>query len=206
MAQAGNAVSGGRQHRHRRDAAHGISCQAKCVNSGVRATALDRKTETGEGRLSSVETIGVFIAIPVTDPGGGRIMARDVTGRFEGELIGLLGNFAVGFEKRQNVRNSAVDVVDMMNAVQPARCLLELRADELEKTRNVCGQHGTTRLAVAIQPAQVSRPPGDVCIKLNTSERIPTISAVVSGESNWRGRSSGPLVCIDEPSLEAYGQ
>lgn len=44
-----------------------------------------------------------------------------------------------------------------MNAVQPARCLLELRADELEKTRNVCGEHGTTRLAVATQPAQVSR-------------------------------------------------
>ena len=117
MAQAGNAVSGGRQHRHRRDAAYGISCQAKCVNSGVRPTVLDRKTETGEGRLSSMETIGIFIAIPITDPGGGRIMARDVTGRFEGELIGLLGNFAVGFEKRQNVRNSAVDVVDMMNTV-----------------------------------------------------------------------------------------
>src|SRR4051812_27653260 len=80
----------------------------------------------------------------------------------------------------------------MMNAVQPMRCLLELRADELEKTRNVCGQHGTTRLVVATQPAQVSRPPGDVCIKLNTSERIPTISAVVSGESNWRSRSRAP--------------
>ena len=133
-------------------------------------------------------------------------MARDVTGSFEGELIGLLGNFAVGFEKRQNVRNSAVDVVDMMNIVEPARCLLELGADELEKTRNVCGEHGTTLLAVATQPSQVSRPPDRVCIKLNTSERIPTISAVVSGESNWRGRSSGPLVCIDEPSLEAYGQ
>src|SRR6476659_7449245 len=80
----------------------------------------------------------------------------------------------------------------MMNTVQPARCLLELGADELEKTRNVCGQHGTSLFAVATQPVQVSRPPGDVCIKLNTSERIPTISAVVSGESNWRGRCSGP--------------
>jgi hypothetical protein len=103
---------------------------------------LDRKTETGEGGLSSMETIGVFFAIAITDPGGGRIVARDVTGSFEGELIGLLDNFVVGLEKRQNVRNSAVDVVDMMNAVQPARCLLELGADELEKTRNVCGQHG----------------------------------------------------------------
>jgi hypothetical protein len=69
----------------------------------------------------------------------------------------------------------------------------------------VCGEHGTALLAVATQPAEVSRPPGDVCIKLNTSERIPTISAVVSGESNWRGRSSGPLVCIDECAFEAYG-
>ena len=97
--------------------AYGISCQAKGVNSGVRPAALDRKTETGEGRLSSMETIGVFIAIPITDPGGGRIMARDVAGRFAGELIGRLGNFVVGFEQRQNVRNSAVDVVDMMNIV-----------------------------------------------------------------------------------------
>ena len=152
------------------------------MNSGVRPTALDRKTETGEGRLSGMEAIGVFIAIPVTDPGGGRIMARDVTGRFEGELVGLLGNFAVGFEKRQNVRNPTVDVVDMMNAVEPVRCLLELGADQLEKTRNVCGEHETTLFAGATQPAQVSRPPGDVCIKLNTSERIPTISAVVSGK------------------------
>ena len=47
-----------------------------------------------------METIGVFIAIAITDPGGGRIMARDVTGSFEGELIGLLDNFVVGFEKR----------------------------------------------------------------------------------------------------------
>ena len=117
MAQAGNAVSGGRQHGYRRDAAHGISCQAKGVNSGVRPTALDRKTETGERRLSSVKSIGVFIAIPVTDPGGGRIMARDVAGRFAGELIGPLGDVVVGFEQRQNVRNSAVDVVDMMNIV-----------------------------------------------------------------------------------------
>ena len=31
-----------------------------------------RKTETGEGPLSSMETIRVFIAIPITDPGGGR--------------------------------------------------------------------------------------------------------------------------------------
>ena len=93
-------MSGGRQHRHRRDAPYGISCQAKCVNSGVRPTALYRKTETGEGRLSSVETIGVFIAIAITDPGGGRIMARDVAGSFEGELIGLLDNVVVGFEKR----------------------------------------------------------------------------------------------------------
>ena len=93
-------MSGGRQHRHRRDAAYGISCQAKRVNSGVRPTALYRKTETGEGRLSSMETIRVFIAIPITDPGGGRIMARDVTGSFAGELIGRLGNFVVGFEKR----------------------------------------------------------------------------------------------------------
>jgi hypothetical protein len=92
-----------------------------------------------------------------------------------------------------------------MNAVQPARCLLELRADELEKTRNVCGEHGTTRLAVATQPAQVSRPPGDVCIKLNTSERIPIISAVVSGESNWRGQILRTLVCVHERALEAFG-
>ena len=93
-------MSGGRQHRHRRDAAYGISCQAKCVNSGVRPTALYRKTETGEGRLSSTETIGVFIAIPITDPGGGQIMARNVTGGLERELIGLMANFVVGFEKR----------------------------------------------------------------------------------------------------------
>ena len=64
------------------------------------ATALYRKTETGEGRLSSTETIGVFIAIPITDPGGGQIMARDVTGGLERELIGLMANFVVGFEKR----------------------------------------------------------------------------------------------------------
>ena len=70
------------------------------MNSGVRPTALYRRTETGESRLSSVETIGVFIAIPITDPSGGQIMARDVTGSFEGELIGLLDNFVVGFEKR----------------------------------------------------------------------------------------------------------
>ena len=91
-----------------------------------------------------------------------------------------------------------------MNAVKPVRCLLELGADELEKTRNVCGEHGTALLAVATQPAEVSRPPGDVCIKLNTSERIPTISAVVSGESDWRGRSSGPLACTYARALEAY--
>jgi hypothetical protein len=58
---------------------------------------------------------------------------------------------------------------------------------------------------VAIQPAQVSRPPGDVCIKLNTSERIPIISAVVSGESNWRGQILRTLVCVHERALEAFG-
>jgi hypothetical protein len=41
------------------------------------------------------------------------------------------------------------------------------------------------------RPKSHARPPGDVYIKLNTSERIPTISAVVSGVSNWRGRFSG---------------
>jgi len=98
-------VSRRRQHRHRRDAAYGISCQAKCVNSGVRPTALYRKTETGEGRLSSTETVGVFIAIPITDPGGGQIMARDVTGGLEGALISLMDNFVVGFEKCSQFRS-----------------------------------------------------------------------------------------------------
>jgi hypothetical protein len=44
----------------------------------------------------------------------------------------------------------------MMNIVEPARCLLELGADELEKTRNVCGEHGTTHLAVATQPLRLA--------------------------------------------------
>ena len=47
-----------------------------------------------------METIGVFIASLITDPDGGQMMARDVTGSFEGELIGLFGDFVVGFEKR----------------------------------------------------------------------------------------------------------
>src|SRR4249919_277341 len=78
----------------------GRHCREPAATTQAPATALYRRTETGEGRLSSTETIGVFIAIPITDPGGGQIMARDVTGGFEGELIGLMANFVVGFEKR----------------------------------------------------------------------------------------------------------
>ena len=47
-----------------------------------------------------METIGVFIASLITDPDGGQMMARDVTGKFEVKLIGLFGDFVVGFEKR----------------------------------------------------------------------------------------------------------
>jgi len=78
----------------------GRHCREPAATTQAPATALYRKTETGEGRLSSTETIGVFIAIPITDPGGGQIMARDVTGGLERELIGLMANFIVGFEKR----------------------------------------------------------------------------------------------------------
>ena len=44
-----------------------ISRQAKRANSGVRPTVLYRETETGERRASSIETIGVFVAISIPD-------------------------------------------------------------------------------------------------------------------------------------------
>jgi hypothetical protein len=75
-----------------------ISRQAKRVNSGVRPTVLYRETETGERRASSIETIGVFVAISIPDRRD-QIMARDIAGSFARELIGLLDNFAVGLEK-----------------------------------------------------------------------------------------------------------
>ena len=76
-----------------------ISRQAKRVNSGVRPTVLYRETETGERRASSIETIGVFVAISIPDRRD-QIMARDIAGSFARELIGFLDNFAVGLEKR----------------------------------------------------------------------------------------------------------
>ena len=79
-------------------AASDISRQAKRVNSGVRPTVLYRETETGERRASSIETIGVFVAISIPDRRD-QIMARDIAGSFARELIGLLDNFAVGLEK-----------------------------------------------------------------------------------------------------------
>jgi len=75
-----------------------ISRQAKRVNSGVRPTVLYRETETGERRASSIETIGVFVAISIPHRRD-QIMARDIAGSFARELIGLLDNFAVGLEK-----------------------------------------------------------------------------------------------------------
>ena len=76
-----------------------ISRQAKRANSGVRPTVLYRETETGERRESSMETIGVFVAISIPSRRD-QIMARDVAGSSARELIGLLDYFAVELEKR----------------------------------------------------------------------------------------------------------
>ena len=51
-----------------------ISRQAKRVNSGVRPTVLYRETETGERRASSIETIGVFVAVRIPDHRGDQIV------------------------------------------------------------------------------------------------------------------------------------
>jgi hypothetical protein len=131
-----------RQRRLRRDAAWMISCQAKRVNSGVRPTVLDGEAETGKRRVGGVEAISVLIAVPVSKRSGDRIAMRD----------------------------STVHVVDVVNAANPERCLLELGTDELEETGNMCREHGersSTRWG-RIDRSNIGRFPIDVCIELNT--------------------------------------
>ena len=60
-------------------------------------------------------------------------------------------------------------VVDVMNAANSVRCLLELSADELEETCDMCREHGDALLAGggSIVPASPDLPIW-VCIELNT--------------------------------------
>jgi len=52
-------------------------------------------------------------------------------------LIRFLHNIIVIFEKAHNVRNSTLHVVEVMNAKCPARDLLELSPDEVQKACDV---------------------------------------------------------------------
>lgn len=59
-------------------------------------------------------------------------------------------------------------VVDVMNAANSVRCLLELSADELEETCDMCREHGDALLAGGDSIGAASPDlPIRVCIKLN---------------------------------------
>ena len=56
-------------------------------------------------------------------------------------MIRFFNNIIVIFEEAQNVFNSTLHVVEVVNAGYPARCLLKLGSDEVKETCDVCGEH-----------------------------------------------------------------
>ena len=72
------------------------------------------------------------------------------------------------------------------------RCLLELRADELEKTRNVGGEHGTTLLAV-----RLAADASEYYLPISLLVRSLSKTAHITDYSDRRGhRLCGSLACL----------
>ena len=63
-------------------------------------------------------------------------------------MVRFLNNIIVILEEAQDVFNSTLHVVEVMNAGYPARCLLELGPDEVEETCDVCGEHREALITV----------------------------------------------------------
>lgn len=69
-------------------------------------------------------------------------MARDIIASSASELIRLFDNIIVMFKERQNICNSALHIMEVMDVAFPLRCLLELGTDELQETSDVYREHG----------------------------------------------------------------
>jgi hypothetical protein len=63
-------------------------------------------------------------------------------------LVRFFNNIIVIFEEAQNVFNSTLHVVEVMNADYPARCLLKLGPDEVKETCDVRGEHRDALITV----------------------------------------------------------
>jgi hypothetical protein len=67
-------------------------------------------------------------------------------------LICFINKVIVIFEERQNVFNSTLHVVEVMRAGHPARCLLELGKDEMEKAFDMGREHWEALITAAALP------------------------------------------------------
>jgi c-di-GMP-related signal transduction protein len=69
-----------------------------------------------------------------------------------GELIRFFNDVIVALEERQNIFNSTLHVVEVMRAGHPARCLLELDKDEIEKAFDMGREHMEALITAAALP------------------------------------------------------
>jgi hypothetical protein len=130
-----------------------VSTQSEPANPGVRPAVLNRQAETGKRLMSGAQALGIFVDVLVTHPRRDQIVACDVIGRPAGELIGFFNDVVVALEQRQDVFNSTLHVVEVMRAGRPARCLLELGKDEMEKAFDMGREHREALITAAALPA-----------------------------------------------------
>jgi hypothetical protein len=112
---------------------------------------LYREAETGKRLISRAQAIGILADVPIANLRWDQIVACDVVGRSAWELICSINNVIAIFEERQNVFNSTLHIVEVMRASYPTRCLLKLGIDELQKARDVGGEHN--RSSIHVSPA-----------------------------------------------------
>ena len=119
-----------------------ISRQAKRVNSGVRPTVLYRETETGERRLSGLETPASSLAsasLTIEVVRSWWVYSRKLCGRVDPLFRGR--RYYV--REAISIRNSTLDVMEVMNATGPTRNA----ADFSQSVRRANGREGNALAA-----------------------------------------------------------
>jgi G3E family GTPase len=111
---------------------------------------LYREAETGKRFVSSAQAIGILADVSIANLRWDQIVACDVVERSAWELICSINKLIVIVEERQNVLNSTLHIVEVMRASYPARCLLKLGINELQKARDVGGEHNRSSIHMSL--------------------------------------------------------